>query len=59
MTFDESFCACEEEALRFLLDEHGFARAHRAVERGEDGVHALLRYRASRIDADSGREVAL
>jgi hypothetical protein len=61
MTFDESFCACEEEALRFLVDEHGFVRAHRAIERrgDADGVHAVAVYRASAIDAESGREVAL
>ena len=61
MTFDESFCACEEEALGFLVDEHGFARARRAIERGSDGdgVHAAVVYRASGIDAESGREVAL
>src|SRR5678815_3598947 len=59
MTFDESFCACEEEALRFLVDEHGFVRAHRAIERrgDADGVHAVVVYRASAIDAESGREV--
>jgi len=60
MTFDESFCACEEEAFRFLVDEHGFRRSHRAVERGDgDGMHAVAVYRASDIDAESGREVAL
>lgn len=61
MTFDESFCACEEEALGFLVDEHRFARARRAIERGSDGdgVHAAVVYRASGIDAESGREVAL
>jgi hypothetical protein len=61
MTFDESFCACEEEALGFLVAEHGFVRARRAIERGSDGggVHAAVVYRASGIDADSGREVAL
>src|SRR6516164_2950223 len=49
MTFDESFCACEEEAFRFLVDEHGFSRAQRTIERGDDGdgVHAVVVYRAS------------
>jgi hypothetical protein len=60
MSFDESFCACEEEALRFLVDEHGFRRARRAAERGEDGgVHAIAVYRASARDPESGREVVL
>jgi hypothetical protein len=61
MSFDESFCACEEEAFRFLVDEHGFARTQRAVERSGDaeGVHAIAVYRASTIDVESGREVAL
>jgi len=61
MTFDDSFCACEEEALRFLVDEHGFARARRTVERRDDGdgMHAVVVYRASTIDAESRREVAL
>jgi hypothetical protein len=61
VTFDESFCACEEEAFRFLVDEHGFVRARRTIERGghADGVHAVAVYRASAIDAESGREVAL
>jgi len=61
MTFDESFCVCEEEAFRFLVDEHGFARTRRAIERGGDGdgVHAAVVYRASAIDAESRREVAL
>jgi hypothetical protein len=61
VSFDESFCACEEEAFRFLVDEHGFRLARRVVERGDGagGVHAVAVYRASEIDAASGREVVL
>lgn len=61
MTFEESFCACEEEALRFLVVEHGFRRAARKVHQGTmpDGVHAQAAYRASERDPESGREVVL
>ena len=61
MTFEESFFACEEEALRFLVDEHGFRLAAREVDRGTapGAVHGHATYRASEIDAESGREVVL
>ena len=61
MTFEESFCACEDEALRFLVAEHGFRRAMREVDRGvrPGGVHAQVVYQASETDAESGREVVL
>jgi len=61
VTFEESFCACEEEALRFLVVEHGFRRAARKVDAGTmpGGVHAQVVYRASESDPESGREVVL
>ena len=61
VTFEQSFCACEEEALRFLVVEHGFRRAARKVDAGTlaGGVHAQVTYRASEIDPESAREVLL
>jgi len=61
VTFEESFCACEEEALRFLVAEHGFRRVAREVDKGSGpaGVHAQAVYQASETDAESGREVVL
>lgn len=62
MSFEESFCACEEEALRFLVAEHGFRRLEREIDRraaDEGGVHARVVYRASEVDPESGREVVL
>ena len=61
MTFEESFCACEEEALRFLIAEHGFRRATREVDKGAGpgGLHAQVVYEASEADPESGREVVL
>jgi hypothetical protein len=59
--FEESFCACEEEALGFLVSEHGFRRLAREIDRAVDagGVHARVVYRASEVDPESGREVIL
>jgi hypothetical protein len=61
VSFEESFCACEEDALGFLVTEHGFRQVVREVDRGVDsgGVRARVVYRASEIDPESGREVAL
>jgi hypothetical protein len=61
LTFEESFCACEEEALRFLVAEHGFRRAAREVDKGSGpgGVHAQVVYQATDTDPESGREVVL
>jgi hypothetical protein len=62
VSFEESFCACEEEALRFLVAEHGFRRLGREIDRrGADagGVHARVVYRASEVDPESEREVVL
>lgn len=61
MTFEESFCACEEEAFGFLVVEHGFVRAAREVRTGiaVGGVHAQVTYRASETDPESAREVTL
>jgi hypothetical protein len=61
VTFEESFCACEEEALGFLVADHGFRRMSRMIERGSEpgGVHAQAVYGASEIDPESGREVVL
>jgi hypothetical protein len=61
VTFEESFCACEEEAFGFLVVEHGFARVAREVrtESAEAGVLARVSYRASERDPESAREVAL
>jgi hypothetical protein len=61
VTFEESFCACEEEAFGFLVGEHGFVRAAREVRTGIPlgGVHAQVAYRASETDPESEREVTL
>ena len=61
VTFEESFCACEEEALRFLVAEHGFRRVAREVDKGAGpgGIHAQAVYQASETDPESGREVVL
>jgi hypothetical protein len=61
VTFEESFCVCEEEALGFLVADHGFRRAARAVDRGSEpgAVSAQAVYRASEIDPESAREVVL
>jgi hypothetical protein len=60
LTFDEAFCACEDEALGFLVADHGFRLARREVGREDgQGVHAVAVYRASEIDPESAREVVL
>jgi hypothetical protein len=59
--FEESFCACEEEALGFLVADHGFRRLAREIDRAVDasGLHARVVYRASEVDPESGRAVIL
>lgn len=61
VTFEESFCACEDEALRFLVADHGFRRTTREIDRGNEpgAVQAQAVYRASEVDPESGREVVL
>ena len=60
-TFEESFCACENEALRFLVVEHGFRRASRTVALGpgHGGVQGRATYCAAATPAAARREVTL
>jgi hypothetical protein len=60
-TFEQSFCACEDEALRFLVVEHGFRRAGREVGigGGDAGVYGRALYRADASPAAARREVTL
>src|SRR6185436_3170337 len=47
-TFAESFCAAEQAAFGFLVDEHGFRRDERQVDRGatRHGVVGRVVYRS-------------
>ena len=60
-TFAEAFCAAEQAAFDFLVDEHGFSRDEREVVRGgaEDGVLGRVVYRSPPSAKGVSREVRL
>lgn len=60
-SFAESFCAAEQAALGFLVDEHGFHRDAPQLERGgaERGVSGRVVYRSPASAEGLSREVTL
>ena len=60
-TFAESFCAAEQAAFGFLVDEHGFRRDERQVDRGatRHGVVGRVVYRSPASADGVSREVRL
>ena len=60
-TFEESFCAAEQQAFSFLVDEHGFRAVERQVARrsAQDGVSGHVVYRSLGSAQELERAVSL
>jgi hypothetical protein len=60
-TFEESFCFAEEEALGFLVTEHGFSAVRREVVEGagQHGVYGLVVYQRPVSPSTHRSEVSL